>query len=418
MKFKKTYLETALKDLGFAHFTEIQQAVIPKALDKRDVIGVSETGSGKSHAFLLPVFDHLDEHKTNVQALIIAPTRELAMQIEKMAKHLASFSPLPIDIRTYSGGKDRLREIERLHKSQPQIVIGTPGKLYDLAIKENALKIYKTNTLIIDEADMSLDQGFLPTLEALINITDQKAQLMLFSATMPKPLRDFVKKSMTHPHEAVFEQRRLEKLPIQHYFLKASPDKELMTLDRLLEVLNPYLSLIFANTKESVIEIYGIMKNAGYKVTMMHGDLSARERKQVLRDIEKLNVQYIVASDIASRGIDIEGISHVINVGLPRDMSFYIHRSGRTGRMGKSGDCYTIYTDRHHQQFKALLKENIPLNFIDVKNKEIILKQKDQKMLKEMPKKKNPKPSKKEDVKPGYKKKHHQKQKQQKRRRR
>lgn len=409
MKFKKTYLQEAIKDLGFEAFTDIQQAILPKALEKRDVIGVSETGSGKSHAFLLPVFDHLDEHALHIQALIIAPTRELALQIEKMAKHLASFSPLPIDIRSYSGGKDRLREIERLHKSQPHIAIGTPGKLYDLAIKENALKIYKANTLIIDEADMCLDQGFLPTLEALINTTDQKAQLMLFSATMPKPLRDFVKKSMSHPHEAIFEQRRLENLPIQHFFLRASFDKEYLALDKLLEVLNPYLSLVFANTKEMVIDIYERMKTAGYKVTMMHGGLTARQRKQVLRDIEKLNVQYVVASDMASRGIDIEGISHIINVGLPRDMSFYIHRSGRTGRMGKSGDVYTIYTDKHHQQFKALMKENIKLNFIDVKNKEITIKQKDQKMLKEMPKKKNPKPASKTKVKPGYKKKHHQK---------
>ncbi len=411
MNFKNTYLKTAIEALGFSTFTQIQQAVIPKASLGKDVIGVSETGSGKTHAFLLPIFDNLDVNVNEVQALIIAPTRELVQQIEKMAKHLASFAKTPIDIRAYSGGKDRLREIERLAKSQPQIVIGTPGKLEDLAIKANVLKIYRAKTLVIDEADMALDQGFLPTIEVLVNHASDKAQFMLFSATMPKPLRDFVKKSMHHPYEAIFEHKRLEKLPIKHHFLKAAYDKEHEALHKLLGVLNPYLALIFANTKEEVIEIYESMVEKNYQVTMLHGGLPPRRRKQVLRDIEGLNVQYIVASDMASRGIDIEGISHVINVGLPRDMSFYIHRSGRTGRMGKTGDVYTIYTDRNHKQFQSLIKEQITLHFIQVKKQEIVYKDADKKML-AAPKHKpttKPKPSKKTQVKPNYKKKHHQK---------
>jgi len=415
--FKKSYLNEALKDLNFRKMTEIQEKIIPKAIKGKDVIGASETGSGKTHAFLLPIFENLDETKEEVQTVILSPTRDLAVQIEKMAKHLASFSDTPIDIRLYSGGTDRNREIARLQKSQPQIVIGTPGKIYDFAIKENLLKIYKAQTLIIDETDMALDIGFIKEIEAITSVAGENTQLMVFSATIPRHLQSFIKKSMNNPVEVILDHRRLEKLDISHHFLKTAREKRLETLDKLLDAINPYLAIIFANKKDEVKEIAAHLKSKNLKVSPLHGDLSARERKQVLRDIEKLEVQYIVASDMASRGIDIEGVSHIINYSFPSDMSFYIHRTGRTGRMGRSGKAYTLYTDKSHYAFKELLKENIALHFIDIKSGRIVEKNKDEKILKQaknIDEKKRPvklRPAQKvKQVKPGYKKKHHQQQ--------
>ncbi len=409
--FNKDYLNATLDALKFKQWTDIQAQVIPAAKKGRDIIGVSETGSGKTHAFLLPIFDQINAEKAEIQALILAPTRELAKQIETMARFIVKQADETIHIRTFSGGEDRMKEISRLKTSRPHIVIGTPGKIYDLAIKERVLPLHKVKHLVIDEADMSLDSGFLNDLEAIINTVSKEAQFMVFSATMVKSLRDMLKKVMHHPLEVVFEKQNLAQLPIKHHFIKVNPDKILNTLTELLKTMNPYLGLVFANTKEEAKATYQHLRQAGYKVTAMHGDMSARERKQALRDIESLNVQYIVASDMASRGIDIKGITHVINLGFPKDMSFYIHRSGRTGRMGQSGHVFTFYTDRSHESFKALLKENVTLNFMDIKRGELVKKQADDAMLKRASTPPKPKKKIQETVKPGYKKKYHQKQK-------
>ncbi len=409
--FKKHYLNNTIDALKFKAWTDIQAKVIPSATKGKDIIGVSETGSGKTHAFLLPIFDQIDASKHEVQALILAPTRELAKQIESMARFIVKQADETIHIRTYSGGEDRLKEINRLKTSKPHIVIGTPGKVYDLAIKERVLPLHKVKHLVIDEADMSLDSGFLNDLEAVINTVHKDAQFMVFSATMVKSLRDMLKKVMHNPLEVVLEQQNLSQLPITHYFIKVNPDKILNTLESLLKTMNPYLGLIFANTKEEAKHTAQHLRQAGYKVTALHGDMSSRERKQALRDIDSLHVQYIIASDMASRGMDIKGISHIINLGFPKDMSFYIHRSGRTGRMGQSGQVYTFYTDRSHQSFKALLKENVTLNFADVKRGELVKKQTDDAILKKASTPARVKKTIKETVKPGYKKKYHQKQK-------
>lgn len=409
MKFKKPYLYNALEGMNFQSFTEIQKEIIPEALKKRDVIGVSETGSGKTHAFLLPVFDALIAEERRVQTVILAPTRELAEQILKMARELMTYTDENLDVRIYTGGRDRVREIERLKKSQPQVVIGTPGKVHDLAIQENLLKIHTADTLVIDEADMSLEIGFMKDLEAIAYTVGKDAQLMVFSATMPDHLHAFIKKSMHQPHEVVLNKKRLAGLDIRHRFVKARPENRLDTLDRVLKAINPYLALIFANTKEDVELIASHLHQKDLDVTYLHGDLRPRERKQVLRDVASLNVQYIVASDMASRGIDIEGVSHIINFAFPKDMNFYIHRVGRTGRMGRSGTAITFYDDGDEQAFEFLTKEEVPLDFCDVADGEFVSKKPDKAPDEQKPRKK-PK-DKVKKVKPGYKKQHHAKQK-------
>ncbi len=360
MRFKKPYLYNALEGLNFQSFTEIQQKVIPDALKGRDIIGVSETGSGKTHAYLLPLFDRLDEEKKRIQTLILSPTRELAEQILAFARAIAGYNPKKPDIRIYTGGRDRAKEIERLHKSQPQIAIGTPGKVFDLALKENVLKIHTADTLVIDEADMSLEAGFLKEMEAIAATCGEKAQLMVFSATFPDNLGTFIKKSMHQPLEVVLGRRRLAKLPIRHRFVKIAAAERMVMLEKVIDAINPYLAMIFANTTTEVDNIARRLKEKDLDVTRLHGNMSARERKQAVRDIHSLNVQYIVASDMASRGIDIEGVSHIVNHAFPADMTFYIHRVGRTARMGMDGDAITLYDpERDEKAFTFLKKEGV-----------------------------------------------------------
>ncbi len=414
IKFTKSYLYDALNGLDFQQLSAIQEKVIPKALEKRDVIAASETGTGKSHAFLLPIFDKLKESEKHVQTVILAPTRDLARQLAQMASELASYCGVPIDIRTYTGGNDRDKEMKRLEKSQPQIVIGTPGKVYDLTVKENLLKLHKANTLIIDEADMALEIGFLKEMEAIASILNN-AQFMIFSATIPQTLRDFIKKSMKNPFEIDMGSKGLTRLPITHKFMKMHETNLFDTLDKLIGAINPYLAMIFANTKDEVDLIASHLHQKGLEVTKLHGDVTPRERKQVLRDIDKLRVQYVVASDIAARGIDIEGVSHVINTGFPKDMKFYVHRAGRTGRMGMSGEVISLYQRSDADAFQFLMKENVPLHFVDVKNGVLKEIKSDSALMhtvasKAPPKKKSHK-TKNEKVKPGYKKKYHQNQK-------
>ena len=389
MKFKNDYIHNALNALNFQTFSEIQEKVIPYALKGRDVIGVSETGSGKTHAFLLPLLDNLDNPSNlkYAQALIVAPTRELAKQIESMIKAITEHADFPVDIRTFAGGSDRNREIERLKKHQPDIVIGTPGRLEDLIIKEKVLHVHTVKTFVIDEADMALDQGFIETLGRLASIVNTKAQMMVFTATLPKHLKHFVEKSMHHPHQVILDTMRLKELKIRHQFMRSARENRDQDLLKLLGAFNPYLALIFTNSKDDAERLKALLYQEGLSVTALHGDLSARQRKQVMREIDNLKVQYIVASDMAARGMDIKGISHIVNYEFPRKMHFYIHRSGRTGRMGMEGEVITLYDKRDHEAFAYLEKEHVRFEFITVKNGEIVVRENDREVIKKTQKK-------------------------------
>lgn len=367
MKFSKMYIQDAINDLGFKAFTDIQNAVIQDAIRGRDIIGCSQTGTGKTHAFLIPVFEKLQEDTHDIQTVILSPTRELAMQIYEAARHIASFSKEEIDIRLLTGGQDRQREIERLHKTQPQIVIGTPGKVHDLAIKENVLKVYRSKMFIVDEADMALEIGFLEDIDHIARTMPSTLQMLVFSATIPEALQPFLRKYMKQPKEILISDQSLANLKIEHKFIKtmdvADKDRQLL---KLIDKLNPYLAMIFANKKEDVDRIAKTLYQKGVNVVALHGDIPARKRKQILKDINRLTFQYVVASDMASRGLDIDGVSHIINYDLPKDMAFYVHRIGRTGRMGRSGESISFYTDKDNHVFEFIDKHHIE---VDIKGK-------------------------------------------------
>ncbi len=373
MKITKEYLQKALTELNFKAYTEIQKAVIPEALKKRDIIASSPTGTGKTHSCLIPLFEHLDEHLEEIQTVVLSPTRELAKQIYDMAQVIAKNSPDPIDIRLYVGGKDRDKELERLTKKQPQIVIGTPGKIYDLAIKTNALKVYKAKKLIIDEADMALEIGFLDAIDAIARTMNAQLHMMVFSATISESLKPFLRKYLRQPVEINYEDRPLKTLNITHQLFRTSDDEaKLKKLRQIIQTIQPYLAMIFVNKKDDVERIVQHIYQDNKAVVALHGDLPPRKRKQVLRDIKNLNYQYIVATDIASRGIDIEGVSHIINYDLPKDMTFFIHRIGRTGRMGASGESITFYNDKDTHAFAFFDKHNIELKLKDPRPKKSV----------------------------------------------
>lgn len=360
---KKKYLYRSLEELGFESFSQVQEKTFAAFNEPRNILVRSKTGSGKTHAFLIPIFNTLDEESKDVHALIVAPTNELALQLYNVAKQLVQYAPKQIDIRLYDSSLDSNREEERLAKKQPQIVIGTPGKLKELVIKRNALKAYKANIFVADEADMTFDAGFADELDALASVM-KDAKMLFFSATIHEKIEFFILKYLSNPIYIDLNDTFDNK--IDHVWIPIKHKMRITVLEELLQVINPYLALIFVNKKEMVPFVYANLSRQNYNVCMLHGDMPIRERKRVLREIASLKYQYIVATDIAARGIDIAGVSHVIQYELPYDYEFYVHRSGRTARMGKSGICYALYDKLDDEYLNLLSKRGVNPQYFEV----------------------------------------------------
>lgn len=365
----KDYIVRALNDLGFKEFTDVQKAVFSNLKTNKNILAKSKTGSGKTHAFLLPIFQDLDEDDYKIQATIVAPTKELAMQIYKVCQHIASFSDKRINVKLYSGGSDRNREIEKLGNYMPQIVIGTPGKIKDLAIDENVLKIFTSKYFIVDEVDMTFESGFAEDLD-LISAVVTNAKMMFFSATVAEKILPYLKKYMTNVEFLDINNTYDNK--IEHIWIPIKYKERFDVLLDLMDTMHPYFCIIFANKKETVIELGKKLTQAGYFVGLMHGDLTPRERKKVLQGCKNLDYQYLVATDLAARGIDIEGVTHIINYEIPKDYEFYMHRSGRTGRMHKDGIVYSLYEDLDNEYLDNLAKKGVKPSYFEIKNKELI----------------------------------------------
>lgn len=365
----KDYIVRALNDLGFKEFTDVQKAVFSNLKTNKNILAKSKTGSGKTHAFLLPIFQDLDEDDYKIQATIVAPTKELAMQIYKVCQHIASFSDKRINVKLYSGGSDRNREIEKLGNNMPQIVIGTPGKIKDLAIDENVLKIFTSKYFIVDEVDMTFESGFAEDLD-LISAVVTNAKMMFFSATVAEKILPYLKKYMTNVEFLDINNTYDNK--IEHIWIPIKYKERFDVLLDLMDTMHPYFCIIFANKKETVIELGKKLTQAGYFVGLMHGDLTPRERKKVLQGCKNLDYQYLVATDLAARGIDIEGVTHIINYEIPKDYEFYMHRSGRTGRMHKDGIVYSLYEDLDNEYLDNLAKKGVKPSYFEIKNKELI----------------------------------------------
>lgn len=365
----KDYIQEALKDLNFVEATEVQEKLIPVVLSGRDLVGESKTGSGKTHTFLLPIFQQLDEEADSVQAVITAPSRELATQIYQAARQLASFSEQEIRVVNYVGGTDKARQIGKLESSQPHIVIGTPGRIYDL-VESGDLAIHKAHTFVVDEADMTLDMGFLETVDRIAARLPKDLQFLVFSATIPQKLQPFLKKYLSNPVMEQIKTKTVIADTIDNWLLSTKGRDKNAQIYEISQLLQPYLAMIFVNTKTRADELQAYLTAQGLKVAKIHGDISPRERKRVMNQIKNLDFEYIVATDLAARGIDIEGVSHVINDAIPQDLSFFVHRVGRTGRNGLPGTAITLYQPSDDSDIRELEKLGIKFTPKMIKNGE------------------------------------------------
>ena len=341
--------------MNFVEATPVQEKLIPVVLSGRDLVGESKTGSGKTHTFLLPIFQMLDEEADSVQAVITAPSRELAAQIYQAARQLASFSDKEIRVANYVGGTDKARQIGKLESSQPHIVIGTPGRIYDL-VESGDLAIHKAKTFVVDEADMTLDMGFLATVDKIAGRLPKDLQFLVFSATIPQKLQPFLKKYLSNP---VIEQIKTKTViadTIENWLLSTKGRDKNAQIYQISQLLQPYLAMIFVNTKTRADELHSYLTAQGLKVAKIHGDIAPRERKRIMNQVKNLDFEYIVATDLAARGIDIEGVSHVINDAIPQDLSFFVHRVGRTGRNGLLGTAITLYQPSDDSDSRELEK--------------------------------------------------------------
>lgn len=367
----KEYIYQALDEINFKEPTEVQARLIPTILKGKSVVGQSQTGSGKTHTFLLPIFQNLNAQKDEVQAVITTPSRELAYQIYEAAKQLAKFSPENIWIQNYVGGTDKQRQIEKLKSHQPQLVIGTPGRILDL-VRENALDIHNAHYLVVDEADMTLDLGFLKETDAIASTLPKDLQMLVFSATIPEKLRPFLRKYMYNPVIEVVANKHVISPTIDNWLISTKGRDRNKLIYDLLTMGEPYLALVFANTKERADELTNYLRSQGLKVAKVHGGIQPRQRKRIMREIQNLDYQFVVATDLAARGIDIEGVSHVINDDIPEDLEFFVHRVGRTGRNGMKGTAITLYEPSEEKLIDEL--ESMRVHFVPkaVKNGEIV----------------------------------------------
>ena len=365
----KTYIQEALEDLEFVKATEVQEKLIPVVLSGRDLVDKSKTGSGKTHTFLLPIFQKLNEDEDHVQVVITAPSRELATQIYQATRQIASFSDKEIRVANYVGGTDKVRQIDKLEFSQPHIVIGTPGRIYDL-VKSGDLAIHKAKTFVVDEADMTLDMGFLETVDKIASSLPKDLQFLVFSATIPQKLQPFLKKYLSNPVMEQIKTKTVISDTIENWLVSTKGRDKNAQIYEISRILQPYLAMIFVNTKTRADELHSYLLAQGLKVAKIHGDIAPRERKRIMNQVKNLDFEYIVATDLAARGIDIEGVSHVINDAIPQDLSFFVHRVGRTGRNGLPGTAITLYQPSDDSDIREL--EKLGIKFIPkmIKNDE------------------------------------------------
>ncbi|MFD2446086.1 DEAD/DEAH box helicase [Bacillus sp. CGMCC 1.16607] len=407
----KNFLINAVEGFGFNQPTEIQEKMIPIVLKGESAIGQSQTGTGKTLAYVLPILQKIDPSKQQVQAVITAPTRELANQIyHQILKVTENASEEEtIVARCYIGGTDKARSIEKL-KVQPHIVVGTPSRINDL-VKEQALFVHTANILVVDEADLMLDMGFIVDVDKIAAKMPENLEMYVFSATIPEKLKPFLKKYMENPRYVHIEPKQVSASNLTHVLLPTRHRNKVVLTFEALKLYNPYLAIVFTNTKKKADEVADALLVKGLKVGRIHGDLSPRDRKKMMKQIQNLEFQFIVATDLAARGIDIEGVSHIINFELPTDLDFYIHRVGRTARAGFSGTALTIYETSDEDALARLEKMGIEFHSVDIQKGEWIdledrnKRKKREKQVDKIDEKARSMVQKPNKVKPGYKKK-------------
>ncbi|WP_411346873.1 DEAD/DEAH box helicase [Paenibacillus sp. WLX1005] len=341
---------------GIAQPTEVQQASIPLLLQGEDAIVQAKTGTGKTLAFLLPIFEKLNLNVTGApQALIVAPTRELALQIATEARKLADAYE-GVRILAAYGGQDVERQLRKL-EGGCHLVVGTPGRLLD-HMGRGTLDMTKIRTLVLDEADQMLHMGFLKEVEQIILATSPSRQTMLFSATIPEGVRRLSAQYMRKPHDIrVGTEETVPLNLIRQLVVECTPRGKLAALQEYIDREQPYLAVIFCRTKRRAAKLNEELQELGYSSDELHGDLSQNKREQVMKAFREAKLQLLVATDVAARGIDVEGVTHVFNYDIPQDVEYYIHRIGRTGRAGGKGRAITFVTPHDRRELEQIERE-------------------------------------------------------------
>ena len=342
MKFKELGLDhdllKAIAQSGFEEATPIQAETIPLVLAGKDVIGQAQTGTGKTAAFGLPILQNIDKADRSIQALVISPTRELAIQTQEELYRLGQDKK--IKVQAVYGGADIRRQIRQLSE-HPQIVVGTPGRILD-HIGRHTLKLQNLKVLVLDEADEMLDMGFIDDIEKIVEQMPTARQTLLFSATIPASIMRLTNKFMHEPVTVKIKAKELTADTVEQYYVRAKDYEKFDVMTRLFDVQDPDLALIFGRTKRRVDELTRGLKARGYRAEGIHGDLTQQKRMSVLRQFKSGQLDFLVATDVAARGLDISGVTHVYNYDIPQDPDSYVHRIGRTGRAGHKGVSVTF----------------------------------------------------------------------------
>ena len=345
-------LTEVLNKQGIKVATPVQEKAIPAIFKGRDVIAKSQTGTGKTLAYLLPLVQRIQTERDEVQALILTPTRELSKQVFDVLKLLASVRG--VDAADVIGGRTIENQIQKL-KRNPHVIIGTPGRLLD-HIRRRTLDLSAVKMVILDEADQMLAAGFREDIEALVDQTPKKRQFILLSATMTEDTVRLARKYMTNPERIDVAEKETASTVEQRIY-ETTKEHKLPLLIRHLKEMNPFMSVVFCNTKDEAHRLAErLAEETDVVVEELHGDMSQGQRNQVIRRFEKMEIQVLVASDVAARGLDVEGITHVFNFGIPRTLEYYVHRIGRTGRAGTHGIAITYVTPEDGALLRRLEK--------------------------------------------------------------
>ena len=345
MNFKAINLSeltlNGLRDMGFESMTPVQEKAIPLMLKMKDITVQAETGTGKTAAFAIPVIERIIKETVDVQALVLCPTRELTIQVAEHFNLLLKYHESVSCMAIY-GGQSMNAQLKTL-KTQPRIIVATPGRLLD-HIKQGTVKLRAVKTLILDEADKMLEMGFKDDIEAILHATKNREQTALFSATMPQEIVRLAHKHQKKPEFLNLVKKKVIEIKIDQKYFETKAEQKIELIKRLLFAYRLRSVMIFCNTRVQVDKLYYTLKDEGFSVANLHGDLKQNKRDAVMRKFREGEAQILIATDIAARGIDVDDIEAVINYNLPRDSEDYVHRIGRTARAGKSGYAFSVVT--------------------------------------------------------------------------
>jgi len=368
IKFKKLGLSDEILNMikiqGITEPTPIQEQSIRLIKDGKDVIAEAQTGTGKTLAFLLPMFDNMSADVNTIQGLIVTPTRELALQITQEAKKIASCKNLNI-LAAY-GGKDIGAQLKKL-KGSIHLVIATPGRLLD-HLSRGTVNLENLKTLVLDEADQMLLMGFKNDIEDILEKTSKKRQTLCFSATMSPAVKKLAYKYMNDPTEVIIKKEETTLKNIKQFLIETTDRKKQEDLCKVMDENNPFMAIIFCRTKRRVDDLEMALYKKGYNCKKLHSDITQSKREKIMKDFKKCDIQYLIATDVAARGLDINGVSHVFNYDMPESAEGYIHRIGRTGRAGEDGYTYLFSAPKDKFLLDAIektIKGKIPRKILD-----------------------------------------------------